>query len=115
MAQVKTVRTHPSYFINLAAEPIEAIHAELLRLATELEAVKGQVQTECNALRDLFARTTTTMSSSGSQHDRTLNNREAGRHLPQQFGGSRFDYSDFAFRMEGDAAVWHVMDRVVRC
>ena len=105
MAQVKTVRTHSSYFINLVAEPMEPIHAELLRLATELEAVRGQVQTECNALRDLFARTTTAMSSSGSQHDRRLNHREAGRHLPQQFGGSRLDYGDFAFRMEGYAAV----------
>ena len=44
---------------------MEPIHAELLRLATELEAVRGQVQTECNALRDLFARTTTALSSSG--------------------------------------------------
>ena len=77
MAQVKTVRTHSSHFINLAAEPMEPIHAEVLRLATELEAVKSPVQTECNALRDLFART----------------------------GGSRLDYGDFAFRMEGYAAV----------
>ena len=57
---------------------MEAIHAELVRLATELEAVKGQVQTECNALRDLFARTTAAMSGSGSQHDRRMNHREAG-------------------------------------
>ena len=35
---------------------------------------------------------------------RTHNHREAGRHLPQQFGGSRLD-GDFAFRMEGYAAV----------
>ena len=84
---------------------MEPIHAELLRLATEVEAVKGQVQTECNALRDLFARTTTAMSSSVPQHDRRLNHREAGRHLAQQFGGSRLDYGDFAFRMEGHAAV----------
>ena len=105
MAQIKTVRTHSSYFINLVAELMERIHAELLLLATELEAVKGPVQTECNALRDLFARTTTAMSSSGSQHDRRLNHREAGRHLPQQFGGSRLDYGDSAFRMEGYAAV----------
>ena len=69
------------------------------------KAVKGQVQTECNALRDLFARTTTAMSSSGSQCDRRLNHREAGRHLPQQFGGSRLDFGDFAFRMERYAAV----------
>ena len=82
---------------------MEAVHAELVRLATELEAVKGQVQTECNALRDLFARTTTAMSSSGPQHDRRLNHREAGRHLPQEFGGSRPDHGDFAFRMEGYA------------
>ena len=45
-----------------------------------LESVKGQVQTECNALRDLFARTTTALSSSGPQHYRRLNHREAGRH-----------------------------------
>ena len=88
MAQVKTVRTHLSYFIKLVAESMEPIHAELFRLATELEA-----------------RTTTAMSSSGSQHDRRLNHREAGRHLPQQFGGSRLDDGDFAFRMEGYAAV----------
>ena len=53
MTQIKTVRTHSSYFINLVAEPMEPIHAELFRLATELEAVRGQVQMECNALRDL--------------------------------------------------------------
>ena len=40
------------------------------------------------------------MSSSGSQHDQRLNHREAGRHSPQQFGGSRLDYGDFPFRME---------------
>ena len=45
------------------------------------------------------------LSSSGSQHDRRLNHREGGRHFPQQFGGSRLDYGDFAFRMEGSAAV----------
>ena len=84
---------------------MEPIHVELLRLATELEAVKGQVRTECNALRDFIARTTTALSSSGSQHDRRLNHREAGRHLPQQFGGSRLDYGDFANQMEGHAAV----------
>ena len=98
---------HPlSYFINLVAESMEAVHAELVRLATELEAVKGQVLTECNARRDLFARTTTAMSSSGPQHDRRLNHREAGRHLPQQFGGSQLDYGDLAFWMEGHAAVF---------
>ena len=101
----KTARIHPPYFINLVAEPMEAIHAVFVRLATELEAVKGQVQTECNALRDLFARTTTAMSSSVLQHDKRLTHREAGRHLPQQFGGSRLDSGDFAFRMEGHAAV----------
>ena len=78
---------------------MEAIHAELVRPAAELEAIKGQVQTECNALRDLFARTTTAMSSSASARP------ETGRHLPQQFGGSRLDYGDLAFRMEGYAAV----------
>ena len=66
--------------------------------------MRGQVQTECNALRDLFARTTALLSS-GSQDDRRLNDREAGRHLPQQFNGSRLDCGDFAFRMEGCAAV----------
>ena len=101
----ETAHIHPSSFVNLVAERMEAVHVELVRLATELEAVKSQVQTECNALRDLFARTTKAMSGSGSQHDRRLNHREAGRHLPQQFGGSRLDYGDFAFRMEGYAAV----------
>ena len=43
------------------------------------------------------------MSGSGSQNDRRLNNREAGRRLPHQFGGSRLDHGDFA--MEGFAAV----------
>ena len=42
-------------------------------------------RSECNALRDLFARTTKAMSNPGSQHDRRLNHWEAGRHLPQQF------------------------------
>ena len=82
---------------------MEQVHAELVRLATELESVKGQVQLECNALRDLFARTTATMT--GAQHDRRLNHKEAERHLPQQFCGSRVDYGDFAFRVEGHAAV----------
>ena len=101
----KTVHVHPSYVVNLVAEHMEAVHVELVRLATELEAVKGQVQTECNALRDLFARTTTATSGSGSLHDRRLIHRDYGRHLPRQFGGSRLDYGDFAFRMEGYAAV----------
>ena len=70
-----------------------------------MEAVRGQVQTECNALRDLFARTTAAISSPGAQHDRRLNHWEAERHLPQQFGGSRLDHGHFAFRMEGYAAV----------
>ena len=42
------------------------------------------------------------MSSSVPQHDWRLNHRG---HLPQQFGGSRLDSGDFAFRMEGYAAV----------
>ena len=45
------------------------------------------------------------MSGSGPQHDQRLNHREAGRHLPQQFGGSRLNRGDFAFRMEAYAAV----------
>ena len=81
----------------------EQVHAELFRLATEVELVRGQTQTECNALRDSFARTTAAMGS--SQHDRRLNHKEADRNLPQQFGGNRVDYGDFAFRMEGYAAV----------
>ena len=99
---------------------MEAVHAELVRLATGLEAVKFQVQKECNALRDLFARTTTAMSSSDPQHDRRLNHREAGRHLPQQFGGSRLDHGDYAFPMEGCAAVlsrdgqWCAVERSCR-
>ena len=84
---------------------MEAVHAEFVRLATELEAVKGQVQTESNAQRDLFARTTTAMSSSVPQLDPRLNTRKAGRRLQQQFGVSRLDCGDFASRMEGCAAV----------
>ena len=76
---------------------MEPIHAELLRLATELEAVRGQVQ-------QIPTRYETSLHRP-LQHDRRLNHREAGRHLPQQFGGSRLDYGDFAFRMEGCAAV----------
>ena len=79
------------------------VHAELHRLATEPESVKGQVQTLCNALRDPFVRTTVVMGS--SQHDRRLNHKEAERHLPLQFGGNRVDYGDFAIRVEGYAAV----------
>ena len=45
------------------------------------------------------------MSGSGPQHDQRLNHREARRHLPQQFGGSRLNRGDFAFRMEAYAAV----------
>ena len=66
MAKEKTARIHSPIFIDLVAEPMEPIHAELLRLATELEAVKGQVQTECNASRDLFGRTTTALTCTGS-------------------------------------------------
>ena len=80
---------------------MEQVHAELVRLAIELESVKGQVHIECDALRDLFARTTGTVA----QHDRRLNHKEAERHLPQQFGGSRVDYGDVAFQVEGCAAV----------
>ena len=102
----KTAHIHPSYVVNLVAEHVVAVHVELVRLPTELEAVKGQVQTECNALRDLFARTTTAVSGSGTQQDRRLNHREAGRHLPQQIGGSRLaTMATFAFRLEGFAAV----------
>ena len=39
----KTVFIHSPYSINLVAEPMEQVHAELVRLATELEAVRGQV------------------------------------------------------------------------
>ena len=74
---------------------MEPIHAELLRLATELEAVKGQVQTECIALRDLFGRTTTALSSSSSQHDWTAVTLRLGWRAMRQS--------------------CHVMDRVVRC
>ena len=87
MAQLRAVRIHSSYFINSVAESMEQIHADLFRLVTELQAVRCQGQTECNALRDLFARTTTAMSSSGSQHDRRLNHSEAG--------GSRFAHGHF--------------------
>ena len=75
-----------SYFIKLVAEPMEPIHVELLHLVTEQEAVRGQVQTECNAFRDLFVRNTTAMSCSNSQHDRRQQ-----EDVQQQFGGSRVD------------------------
>ena len=94
---------------------MEAIRAELVRLATQPEALKGRVQTECNALRDFIARTTTAMLSSVPQHDRRLDHREAWRHLPQQFGGSRLDYGDVPFRMEGFASVLSRDGQAVRC
>ena len=56
--------------------------------------MRGQVQTECNAIRDLFAPTTAAMES--SQHDRRLNHKEVERHLTQEFGGNRVDNGDFA-------------------
>ena len=96
--------------LNLVAEPMEPIHAELLRLATELEAVKGQVITECNALRDLFARTTTALSSSGSQHDRRLNHKEAGNSVEAVLTMVTLPFGWRALRQS-----YHVMDRVVRC
>ena len=86
MAQdtTQTAHIHPSYFVNLVAALMEAVHVELVRLATELEAVKGH--------------------------------REAGRHLPQQFGGSRLDCGDIAFfGWRAMRQSYHVMDRVVRC
>ena len=43
--------TFTPYFTNLVAEPMKQVHAELFRLAAELESVRGQVQTECNAIR----------------------------------------------------------------
>ena len=98
----KQATIHIPYFTYLVAELMEQVHAGLVRLAMELESVRGQVQTECNALRDLFARTAT---MEGSQHDRRLHHKEADRHLPQRFGGSRDDHGDFAFRMNGYAAV----------
>ena len=41
LAQVKTVRTHSSYFINLVVEPMEPIHAELLRGACHSNSVEA--------------------------------------------------------------------------
>ena len=91
-------------FINLVANLMEQVLAELVRLATELESVRGQVQTECNALRDLFR---TKHSDSGKVAARSPPEPQRGgeRHLPQQFGGHRVDHGDFAFRVEGYAAV----------
>ena len=81
---------------------MEQIHAELVRLASELDTVRGQVQTECCGLRDLFTRAT---AAARSQQDGRLNHWEAKRHLHQQFGGSRVRHGDFAFRIEVYAAV----------
>ena len=82
----KNARIHSPFFINLVAEPMEPIHAELLRLAkckpsaTRYEtSLHGPLQ-PCQV--QVF------------EHDRRLNHREAWRHLPQQFGGSRLDYGD---------------------
>ena len=86
----------------------------LVRLATELEAVRGQVQTECNALRDLFARTTAA-SMGGSQQERRLNHGDADKHFPQQFVGSRPDCGDFAFGRRDMRQSCRAMDRVARC
>ena len=83
---------------------MEAVHAELLRLATELEPVKGQVQTKCNCEISLHG-PQRPCRVQGPQHNRRLNHTEARRHLPQQFGGSQLDNGNFAFRMEGHAAV----------
>ena len=84
---------------------MEPIHAELLRLATELEAVRGQVQTECNALtRPLCTDHGSLVKFRFSARPET-EPQGIGRHLPQQFGGSRLDSGDFAFRMDGNAAV----------
>ena len=101
---------HPFIIFHQLMEPI---HAELVRLATELEAVRGQVQTECNALRDLFARTTAPMS--GSQHDRRLNHREAERHLPKQFGPVVSTMETLHFEWKVMQRSCQAMDRVVRC
>ena len=110
MAQVGTARTHLSYFINLVAEIMEPIHAELLRLARELEAVKGQVQTECNALRVLFVRTTTAMSSSGPQHDRRPMLGDACHSSPVEAGLTTVTFR-FGWRAMRQSC--RVMDRVV--
>ena len=107
MAQETKQRTSIHLILSkLVAELMEAVLVELVRLATELEAVKGQVENrvQCAARSLCTSHYGTAISGSGSQHDRRLNHREAGRHLPQQFGGSRLDYGDFAFRMEGYAA-----------
>ena len=58
-------------------------------------------QSEGNDVRSLFARTTT---AARSQEDGRWNHREADRHLPQQFCGSRADHADVAFRMGGGYA-----------
>ena len=44
------------YVINLVAELMEPIHAELVRLANDVDTVRGQVHTEYNGHRDLIAR-----------------------------------------------------------
>ena len=53
-------------FNNLAAESMEQVVAKLLRFATELKLVRGQVQTECNALPDPFERTRSANETQGS-------------------------------------------------
>ena len=104
MTQVKS-NLHPFTILHhMQTESMEQNYSELFLRTTELEAVRDHVQMECEAFRHLFERITTAMSSADSQHNRRLNHTEAGRHFPQQFGGSRY-YGDLAFRMEGNAAV----------
>ena len=67
--------------------------------------MKGQVQTECNALRDLFARTTAAMSGSGSQHDRRLNTGKLEDTCHSNSVEAVLTMVTLRFRMEGYAAV----------
>ena len=87
--------------INLVAELMEQFFAELVRLATELDTVRDKVQT------DLLTRATTAAATAAtiSQQNRRLNDREVERHFLRQFGVSRVDHGEFAFRIGEYAAV----------
>ena len=77
---------------------MEPIHAELLRLVTELEAVEGQVQTVQRAARLLCTDHYSHVKFSSSARLET----EPQGSLETL---ATADYGDFAFRMEGYAAV----------
>ena len=106
---------HPlSYFHQLGSGAHGSRPRGTCSFGDELEAVKGQVQTECNALRDLFARTTTAVSNPGPQYDRKLNHREWDTCRSSSVEASSTTVSlRFGWRTVRQSCL--AIDRVVRC